>query len=194
MGENALSLQDAHDAFSFRGLVTAFEGRRMGHQYRRVYPRAANPTAGFVEPLESRQLLSSTVAPSSMNGLVPIRWHGKDTHAAPGQWIAVINRPLNGSHKQLAVLNEQLAGTGLRAASRLNHSSLFLLRGKQQPLDDVKAVLAKLPGFVEVEPDIVRETQSVPDDPNFSQQWGLSQNSSAASIHATSAWNLTFGS
>src|SRR5213075_330256 len=52
----------------------------------------------------------------------------------------------------------------------------------------------KLSGFVEVEPDTVRETQSVPDDPSFSSQWGLNQNTSAASIHATAAWNLTFGS
>jgi subtilisin family serine protease len=166
----------------------------MGHQYRRVYPRAANPTACFVQQLESRQLFSSTVAPLSTNGLVPIRWHGQNTYAASGQWIAVINRPLNGSHKQLAILNDQLAGSGLGAVRRLNHSSLFLLRGKEQPLADVKAVLAKLPGFVEVEPDIARQTQSIPDDPNFSSQWGLNQNTSAASIHAVSAWNLTFGS
>lgn len=166
----------------------------MGHQYRRGSSHAANPPARPVEPLESRQLFSSAVAPLSTDGLISIRWHGQNTYAAPGQWIAVINRPINGSHQQLAILNDQLAGTGLRAASRLNHSSLFLLRGKQQPLDDVKAVLAKLPGFVEVEPDVVRETQSVPDDPSFASQWGLNQNTSAASIHATSAWNLTFGS
>src|SRR2546423_12652386 len=123
----------------------------MGYHYRRGYPRAANPTAAFVEPLESRQLFSSAIAPLSMDGLVPIRRKGHDAYAASGQWVAVINRPLNGSHRQLAILNDQLAGTGLRAVQRLNHSSLFLLRGKQQPLDVVKTALAKLPGFVEVE-------------------------------------------
>src|SRR5215831_15323777 len=110
----------------------------MLHPDRRVHTRVATPAGRFVESLEARKLFSTASAPLPLNGLVPIRWHGQNMQAAPGQWIAIINRSLNGSHKQLAILNEQLTGTGLRAVKRLDHHSLFLLRGNEQPLADVK--------------------------------------------------------
>ena len=61
------------------------------------------------------------------------------------------------------------------------------------PIDQVRAKLSTLPGFVSVEPDTVQMVQSSPNDPDFSQQWGLNQ-SSDADIDAPEAWNLTTGS
>jgi thermitase len=52
----------------------------------------------------------------------------------------------------------------------------------------VTAALHGLPGAVRVEPDAVASIARTPDDPLFSQQWGLRQ------IQAPAAWDRTVGS
>lgn len=138
-------------------------------------------------------MFSGTPSVSAMTaaGAVPVRWMGQHTFAAPGQWIAQIHARAGSTRHQLAMINERLAGTGLRAARRLNQNA-FLVRGPQLPIDRVRTALSALPGFASVEPDTVRVVQSIPNDPSFPSQWGLNQ-SSDADIDAPEAWNLTTG-
>jgi subtilisin family serine protease len=150
-----------------------------------------------VELLEPRRLLSAGVSLSAAqiasSNLVPVKWHGLHTYAAPGQWDVILDRPIGPAGPEIRQINKQLTGTEIHAVSRLNDSNIFLFRGTDLPIDQVRAKLSALPGFVSVEPDTVQMIQTSPNDPNFSQQWGLNQ-SSDADIDAPEAWNLTTGS
>ncbi len=169
----------------------------MGHLVRSDCLCAQRHICCFVEPLEARRLLSAGVSLSAAqiasSNLVPVKWHGLHTYAAPGQWVVVLDRPTEAAEPEIRQINKQLAGTEIHAVSRLNDSSIFLFRGADLPIDQVQAKLSGLPGFVSVEPDTVRMVQTSPNDPDFSQQWGLNQ-SSDADIDAPEAWNLTTGS
>src|SRR5437870_2036248 len=113
----------------------------MGHQPPRLAPSADGPLILTLESLESRQLLSTSVAPvaAQTSGLIPIKWHGEHTFAAPGQWIGILNPTAHGAHKQIKQMNAQLAGTGIRAVRRLNDSNIFLFRGVEKPIDQIRA-------------------------------------------------------
>ncbi|HEX3358172.1 MAG TPA: S8 family serine peptidase [Tepidisphaeraceae bacterium] len=151
----------------------------------------------FIEQLESRQLLSAgvslTPAQIASSHLVPVKWEGLHTYATPGQWVVVLDRPAGAAGPEIRLINRQLAGTQIHAVSRLNDSNIFLFRGANLPIDQVRTQLSALSGFVSVEPDTVRMVQTMPNDPNFLQQTGLNQ-SSDADIDAPEAWNLTTGS
>ena len=152
-----------------------------------------------LEHLEPRQLLSSaTPTPSEVPaGAIPIRWEGQHTYAAPGQWIVELNRPQGSTSRIIRQINATLEGSGIRAVRRLNATNLFLFRGVDRPINEVRSIVSKLSGFKSVEPDTVRTIQSlpqnIPNDPSFSQQWGLNQ-SSNIDINAPEAWTLSTGS
>src|SRR5438552_2137796 len=134
----------------------------MGHQRRRFCLRAAGRST--FEQLEPRQMLSGSADTSgslAADGLVPIRWQGEHTYAAPGQWIAVIDRPAGFTRRAIRQINKQLAGTGLRAVRRLNATNLFLFRGVQKPTAQVRATLSKLSGIKTGEPDTIRDVKTL---------------------------------
>jgi subtilisin family serine protease len=146
--------------------------------------------------LENRHLLSGANT-GSADGLIPIRWGGEHTQAVPGQWMAVINRPAGSTSRIIRQMNAKLAAEGIHAVRRLNATDIFLFRGVEKPIDQVRAALSILKGFQSVEPDTIRSIQSLPqnnpNDPDFSQQWGLSQ-ASNVDINAPEAWHLSTGS
>jgi subtilisin family serine protease len=131
------------------------------------------------------------------DGLAPIRWMGQHTFAAPGQWLVVLNRPAGSTSRIIRQINAQLHGQGIRAVRRLNATNIFLFRGVEKEINQIRDTLSQLSGFVSVEPDTVRTLQSlpqnIPNDPSLSQEWGLTQ-ASNIDINAPAAWTLSTGS
>jgi subtilisin family serine protease len=172
----------------------------MGHQRRGLPLRAERPST--IEQLESRKLLTGTAvalsaSAATADGLIPLRVQGEHTFAVPGQWMAVINRPAGSTSRIIRQINAQLAGTGLRAVRRLNATGIFLFRGPEKPIDQVKAILSKIGDFQSVEPDTIRSIESlpqtIPNDPSYTSQWGLNQ-ANNVDINAPEAWTLSTGS
>lgn len=65
-------------------------------------------------------------------------------------------------------------------------------------VNDAMRRLRKIPGVEAVEPNFVISITAIPDDPEFSQQWALSNTGQedgvpGADISATSAWDITTG-
>jgi subtilisin family serine protease len=65
-------------------------------------------------------------------------------------------------------------------------------------VNDAMRLLRKLPGVEAVEPNSVISIAAIPDDPDFSRQWGLRNTGQeggvpGADISATSAWDITTG-
>src|SRR3954469_13965005 len=167
----------------------------MGKQYSRPTTRFAGRGDAFIESLEERRMLSasSSAATLEADGAVPVLWKGEHTFAAPGQWIVILDRPAGSTSRQIRQINKQLAGQGIRAVRRLNATNIFLFRGVQKPINEVRATLGALKGFKNVEPDVVRVAQGVSNDPRLSEQWGLNQ-ANDVDIDAPEAWDLSTGS
>ena len=110
---------------------------------------------------------------------------------------SLLNRPAGSTSRIIRQINAQLHGQGIRAVRRLNATNIFLFRGVEKEIDQIRDTLSQLSGFKSVEPDTVRTVQSlpqnIPNDPSLSQEWGLTQ-ASNIDINAPAAWTLSTGS
>jgi serine protease len=92
---------------------------------------------------------------------------------------------------------EQLKQIGDADDVRLLSSTvgLYVLHSKSAKVASLLSSLKKHPAVVYVEPDYIVKLTLTPNDPSFSQQWGLLNTATpGADIGATSAWAISTGS
>jgi subtilisin family serine protease len=179
----------------------------------------------LVEPLEQRWLLSAA-SPAALYGA---GWSasyvaaGEATHAAPPSlsaqdlsspaaasaaapantydWIVQFDTAALGGINSAAGTAGLLAGGGIRfqVLEGLGYEGEVLVRSTGAPAAAVSAALAADRSIDFFEMDSLRQYASVPNDPQFSEQWafrntGQGGGTPGDDIHAAAAWNLTTGS
>jgi hypothetical protein len=154
------------------------------------------------ERLEDRRLMSSVpVATLQAAGYAPIQWNGQQTFAKPGQFILSLNNvhgngklQIDQANKTLGALNKNFHATKFLGADGL----LLLNTPTNLTHGEVQAALKGAPGFKYVEPNFALWSTSIPNDPSFSNEWGLNNTGQTggtadADIDAPEAWDLTKG-
>ena len=137
------------------------------------------------ERLETRTLLAADLAAI---GSRQFEWGGRLVQAVPDAWIV---RAADPTASALAVAADWRA-TSLG-------EGFFSLATPGASAADISAWAAATAGVAYVEPDYVITGAAVPNDPSFSQLWGLSNTGQSgglrdADIDAPEAWDVTTGS
>ena len=137
------------------------------------------------ERLETRTLLAADLAAI---GSRQFEWGGRLVQAVPDAWIV---RAADPTASALAVAADWRA-TSLG-------EGFFSLATPGASAADISAWAAATAGVAYVEPDYVVTGAAVPNDPSFSQLWGLSNTGQSgglrdADIDAPEAWDVTTGS
>jgi subtilisin family serine protease len=155
---------------------------------RRSLPRRANRRAPSPvlrhEPLEQRICLS---ADTSAAATILLDWRGSQVEARRDAWIV----------KAAA----QATALGVDATWRATSlgEGFFALAAPGAGVQDVLGWAARTPGVAYVEPDFVIASSRVPNDPSFTQLWGLNNTGQSggvvdSDIDAPEAWDVTTGS
>ena len=105
-------------------------------------------------------------------------------------WIVQFDTASLSGIDSLAGTVSLLAGGGIdfEAIRGLGLAGMMLVRSSGASLDTVESWLAGDSNVSSFEEDAVRQSDMVPDDPKFSQLWGMTK------INAPSAWNTSTGS
>ncbi|MFM9024864.1 MAG: DVUA0089 family protein [Planctomycetaceae bacterium] len=136
------------------------------------------------EPLESRVCLS---ADTSAAASVLLDWRGSQVEVRRDAWI-VKAAP-------------QATTLGVDAAWRVTSlgEGFFAVSAPGAGVQDVLGWAARTPGVAYVEPDFTIASSRVPNDPSFTQLWGLDNTGQSSGvvdsdIDAPEAWDVTIGS
>jgi subtilisin family serine protease len=155
-----------------------------------------------LETLEKRQMLSAApVATLEAAGYQPIEWNGQQTFAMPGQFILSLKNTHGNASQQLKHGNDLVQGLNknIHASKYLGADGLLLLTTpKTMSQGQLKQLLKNSADFNYVEPDFALWSDSIPNDPSFSSEWGLNNTgqtggTSDADIDAPEAWDITKG-
>ena len=124
-----------------------------------------------------------------------IQWNGQTVEARLDHW----NGRLATGPQQTAALPALPPASSTWSETSLGNG-FFSLTTPGASRQDVLAWAARTPGSDSFEPDFVLQASSIPNDPGFTSQWGLSNTAIGgyglvgADIHATQAWDVTTGS
>ena len=103
--------------------------------------------------------------------------------ALPGRLIIKFK---NGLTDQLEKANLQKLDLVHSEKLRLEHT--YVIAAESQKVGDILSKLAATKQIEYIEPDFVAQALEVPNDPDFSREWGLTK------IQAPGAWSVTHGS
>jgi subtilisin family serine protease len=180
-------------------------------QVRAGLARAVRST---VERIEPRVLLDGSALPSyeqlkSMNapqlaevGVEQIEWRGTRSYARTDEFIVRAASDASRGSKMQTLRSRLTAtlGTGFSSVTSLRGSDLYTLSTVGiENAEDLSRRLTKMKGFVRAEPNfIVWANATTPNDPSFSQLWGLHNTGQTggvadADIDAVEAWDRTTG-
>ena len=151
----------------------------------------------------------STRAAKECARLEPHCWNGRVNRSLsrPTSGFLVLDPVAGSAAAQVATGNQLLAAvagdTGIQITQQLGADGLFLVQTASDiTYDQLQTVVAQLPGFRYVEPNAIRSLDSIPDDPLFSDLYGLNNTgqsvqgtprSADADIDAPEAWNISIG-
>ena len=126
-------------------------------------------------------IATTPLGPSDQTGVLDFGMSSLDEVLAELDVVSIarLGGPSSSSSMR-AVMDLQAPSTSLSDSYRIRFAGDFAV-------DDVVARLAGTPDVVHVEPNRYRETCAVPNDPSYTQQWGL------AKINAPAAWDRTTG-
>ncbi len=102
---------------------------------------------------------------------------------APEEIIVKFNMGV--SISQIGKINEKF---GAKIKEKLNLPSTFVLKVPAGSEKSIAKLFASIPNVSFAEPNFIAKALLVPNDPNFSNQWGLTK------IQSPSAWNIVTGS
>ncbi|MFM1902830.1 MAG: hypothetical protein RLZZ440_730, partial [Planctomycetota bacterium] len=147
------------------------------------------------EQLEQRRVLTADFSGLSAGAVGQIDWQGLSVDAYQNRWIVNFDAAEAGG--TLASLVAETAPTGWSVTTL--GDGFYSLATPGSGVDQVSFWAGDAPGIVYVEPDFVLTPTIVPDDPSFSQLWGLSNTGQSggvadADIDAPEAWSITTGS
>ena len=186
------------------GLTRAARRARLG-----LHGSAGDLSRGL-EHLEQRLVLSSGV---DVVGPLPnaytqgtSTWHGFNVEVLKGSWIITFTQRL--SQQEATQKAQQVAAAlgvtpDLVRPSTLGRFAEIRTRG-QVTEAAVENVKASLPFVQQIEPNLLKHSELVPNDPRYNEQWALNNTGQlagyagagtpGADIKAENAWNLTTGS
>ena len=124
-----------------------------------------------------------------------IQWNGQTVETRVDHW----NGRLAAGLRQASTLPALPLASSAWSETSLGNG-FFSLTAPGASRQDVLAWAARTPGIESFEPDFVFQASSIPNDPGFTSQWGLSNTAIGgygvvgADIHATQAWDVTTGS
>lgn len=160
--------------------------------------------------------------------VVRVEWNGYSVEALAGQWIVSLEAPVtvrnrdgdiisttrvrnwgNTPNSRIAPVMARLALEGIRFEEYGGSEHVFLVSAPASLTHaEITERLVVIPGFASVAPNGVGRAAAVPNDPLYSDQWGLDntgqvyyededvtlQGTAGADISAPEAWDLTKGS
>ncbi len=141
-----------------------------------------------LEAFESRRLLS-------VAGVRAMEWESRSIDVFAGRWIVQLDS-VTGSRDQQTADAESRASVQklIRVQQQLVSDGLFLVNTPTSwSASRAMREFRKLPGFRSAEPDRVMVSEAVPNDPSYSQMWGLDQPNNF-DVNAPLAWDITTGS
>lgn len=181
-------MQGSHTMRHSLAQPTFRRGFFQGRSLRQARRRAVSRFASQLERLESRALLSADV--SGLAGLTSrLDWHGQAVDVQTDRWI--VRTDATSSASPFALAN------GWDTTSL--GDGFLSLRTPGASVSDVLGWASRTAGVLYAEPDFVIAPKAVPNDPSFTQLWGLNNSGQSggvvdADIDAPEAWNTTTGS
>jgi subtilisin family serine protease len=154
--------------------------------------------ARFLAPerLERRRVLSADFSRLSAGVIDRLDWQGLEVDAYQDRWVVSYEAEPGG----LGSLGDLLVADGQWGWSVVDLGGGFYSMSTPGTLvEDVAAWAETASGVSYVEPDFAINQTLLPNDPSFSQLWGLSNTGQSggvfdADIDAPEAWNVTTGS
>ena len=145
-----------------------------------------------LERLETRLLLSASLLDPMTRPIETIDWMGDQVEVVSGEWIVRFG-------EDTAAPAVDALGLTAEALKALASPQFGLLKAPGKTFDDLSAWAAAQHDVLYVEPNFVQTKLVTPNDPNFSQLWGMhntgqSGGTADADIDAPEAWDLTTGS
>ncbi|MFM8496876.1 MAG: S8 family serine peptidase, partial [Planctomycetia bacterium] len=147
-------------------------------------PTSPTMTAGWerVAPLAGRPGTTSVVS-----------WQGSSAAAYSDRWVVKAASPTVTAQSLTAGFRSRTA-TSTWTASSLGEGYYSVVAPKATQAS-VLAWAKATPGLAFAQPDFVITTAAVPNDPSYSQLWGLNNTTNpAADIDAPAVWDITTGS
>ena len=184
-GSHIMRSSPAHPTFR-RDVIRARHGGQ-GLRASALRRAARARLAAHLERLESRALLAADVG--GLTGLTSrLDWQGQAVDVHADRWIV---RTASSSAASLSVAN------GWETSSL--GEGFLSLRAPGAGVGDVLGWASRTAGVLYAEPDFVIAPKAVPNDPSFTQLWGLNNSGQSggvvdADIDAPEAWNTTTGS
>ena len=148
------------------------------------------------ERLERRLVLSADFSRLSAGVVSRMTWQGHEVDAYQDRWVVRYDAPAGG----LRSLADLLVADGRWGWSAVDLGGGFhTLATPGVGVEQVTAWAARATGVSRLEPDFTLTRSLLPNDPSFSQLWGLSNTGQSggvvdADIDAAEAWNVTTGS
>jgi subtilisin family serine protease len=148
------------------------------------------------EQLERRRVLSADFSTLSAGIVGQLEWQGLEVDAYQDRWVVRYEAAAGG----LGTLGDLLVADGEWGWSAVDlGGGLYSLATPGAIVADVSSWATTATGVSYLEPDFAINSSLVPNDPSFSQLWGLSNTGQSggvvdADIDAPEAWNVTTGS
>lgn len=161
--------------------------------------------APTLERLEERVLLS-TVGPVTLPESAYVNWGGANVAAERGQYIVTFDN-IVGQERAVMLAREAatrlgVSATDFRAIGRGGYATFVTY--DRVTLDSAVRVARQMPHVKGIEPDFLMFPERVPNDPRFTEQYGLRNTGQfipglgigtiGADINVIDAWDITIGS
>lgn len=157
-----------------------------------------------IESLENRTLLAAAPSIEIIDGMpvANINWRGQQVQTFAGRWVVKL-AGYSGYFPDQQAQAAQFVSQANRSFSVITHMAadgMFLVHAPEtMPIDEAVSQLSALPGFISIEPDFRYELALTPNDPDFTQLWGLNNTGQSggtvdADVDAPEGWNTTTGS
>jgi hypothetical protein len=146
------------------------------------------------ERLESRRLLAADFTSFAAGQVASFAWQGRQVDAYADRWIVGYGEA--GGDAAASALQGVFESTGRTGWTSVSlGGSLYAVTAPGAGIDTVVGWGRATPGITFVEPDFAINRTLFPNDPSFSQLWGLhntgqSSGLADADIDAPEAWNV----
>lgn len=152
----------------------------------------------LAERLESRRLLAADFTSFAAGQVASLAWQGRQVEAYADRWIVGLGEA--GGDAAAGAVRGLLDRSGHAGWTSVSlGASLYAVTAPGAGIDTVVGWGRATPGIAFVEPDFAINRTLFPNDPSFSQLWGLhntgqSSGLADADIDAPEAWDKTTGS
>jgi len=155
------------------------------------------------EALECRQMLSATNNSSTPLVTQTIQWQGATQVVEAGSWIVGLAPSQRSAAEIASSVSSTLSASSSLPGVQLDHvllgnRSVEVIAPSSLTYEQLLPAVSSIPGFSFLEPNFILTTQAVPNDPSFSQLYGLNNTGQTggtddADIDAVEAWDITTG-